>query len=69
MERLRVCEPPPQLLVHADHRVQALWAQWTLMFEWRLELSERPVLPGQYDWPTVLAPPHEAPVQERYEAR
>jgi hypothetical protein len=58
-------------MVQVDHEDQALWAQWTLMFEWpgSLVLSERPVPPGQYEAPTVLAPPHEAPEQERYEAR
>jgi len=69
VERLRFCEPLPQLLVQEDHEDQALWAQLTLMFEWSLELSVRPVPPGQYEAPTVLAPPHEAPEQERYEAR
>ena len=41
------------------------------MFEWLVspELSERLVPPGQYEAPTVLAPPHWAPEQERYEAR
>ena len=32
VERLRFCEPLPQLLVQEDHEDQALWAQLTLMF-------------------------------------
>jgi len=69
VERVRCCEPLPQLLVQVDHEDQELWAQWTLKFDLLLSLvlSVRLVLPRQYAAPTVLAPPHEAPEQERYE--
>jgi len=71
MVRVRVCEPLPQLLVQVFHADQPLWPQLTLMFDQLVvwPIIERPVLPGQYAVFTVLAPPHEAPPQERYEAR
>ena len=59
VERVRFCEPLPQLMVQVDHEDQALWAQWTLMFECKLDATTWP--PEQ-----LTVPPHVPLLHTRY---